>query len=45
MKMPDATEFAHSITLDHLILKNEEDLSRNKDRVAAVVLDVYSKWL
>ena len=45
MKMPEATEFAHSITLDHLILKNTEDLSRNKDRVAAVVLDIYSKWL
>ena len=44
-KMPEATIFAHSITLDHIILGKEEDSSRNGDRVAAVVFDLYTKWL
>ena len=44
-KMPEATKFAHSITLDHIILAKEEDLSRKKDRVACIILDVHSKWL
>ena len=44
--MPEAKEFAHSVTLDHIILgKEEEDSSRNGDRVAAVVFDLYTKWL
>ena len=36
-KMPEATKFAHSSTLDHIILANDEDLSRTKDRVACIV--------
>ena len=44
-KMPEATKLAHSITLDHIILAKEEDLSRTKDRVACILLDIHSKWL
>ena len=43
--MPTATEFAHSLTLDHLILQKEEDLSRKGERVAAVILDIATRWL
>ena len=43
--MPEAKEFAHSVTLDHIIMGKEEDSSRNGDRVAAVAFDLYTKWL
>ena len=43
--MPEATTIAHSLTLDHMILDKDSDLSRKRDRVATVLLDVYTKWL
>ena len=43
--MPEATKFAHSLTLDHMILDKDSDLSRKRNRVATVLLDVYTKWL
>jgi transposase InsO family protein len=33
------------MTLDHMILEKVEDFSRNGDRVVAVILDLFSKWL
>ena len=43
--MPQATQFAHSITLDHIVLRKEEDESRKKARYACVILDIFTRWL
>ena len=43
--MPQPTRHGQSLTLDHMILEKDEDLSRNGDRVAAIILDLFSKWL
>lgn len=43
--MPEATKFAHSITLDPFIFKKQEDASRKGDKVACVIYDIFCKWL
>ena len=43
--MPQATQFAHSVTLDHIVLRKEEDESRKKARCACVILDIFTRWL
>ena len=43
-KLPEPKKFADAITADHKIL-NEDDESRERDRVALVVLDRFTKWL
>ena len=43
-KLPLATKFAHSITLDHIIIGNE-CASRFNHTIACILLDVYSRWL
>ena len=43
--MPTATQFAHSITLDHIVLRKEEDSARRRERYSCVVLDIYTRWL
>ena len=43
-KLPMPKKFADAITCDHKIL-NEDDASRDRDRVALVVLDRHTKWL
>ena len=43
-KLPEPTQFAHSLTADHKIL-NEADASRTGDRVALIVLDRFTRWL
>ena len=42
--LPKPLKFADSITADHKII-NENDSSRESDRVALIVLDRYSRWL
>ena len=43
--MPTATQFAHSITLDHIVLRKEEDSARRRERFSCVVLDIFTRWL
>ena len=43
--MPQATQFAHSVTLDHIVLRKEEDESRKKARYSSVILDIFTRWL
>ena len=43
--MPKATKFAHSITLDHIALRREEDSSRLKSRFSCIILDIFTRWL
>ena len=43
--MPEPTEFAHSLTLDTMVLEKDEDASRSQDKYATICFDVYSKWL
>ncbi len=45
LKVPKPTAHGQHLIIDHIILEKEEDLSRNGDRVAAILLDLYSKWL
>ena len=42
--LPKPLKFADSITADHKIL-NEDDATREKDQVALIILDRYSRWL
>ena len=41
--LPIPKKFADSITADHQIL-NEDDASRNHDRVALIILDRFTQW-
>ena len=43
-QLPQPTAWAHSLSADHAIL-NEQDESREKDRVALVILDRFTRWL
>ena len=43
-ELPEPKEFADAITADHKIL-NEDDESRNADRVALVIMDRFTRWL
>ena len=43
-KLPEPKKFADAITADHKVL-NEDDESRDRDRVALVILDRFTKWL
>ena len=45
VKMPWATEFAHSTTLNHMNLEKEEDFLRNKETVAGIFSDIATKWI
>ena len=40
-ELPEPKEFADAITADHKIL-NEDDESRNADRVALVIMDRFT---
>ena len=33
------------MSLDHIVLRKEEDLSRKKERYSCVVLDIFTRWL
>ena len=43
-RLPEPKKFADAITADHKVL-NEDDESRDRDRVALVILDRFTKWL
>lgn len=43
--MPSPKTFSDAITLDHITLGKHEDASRTGDRVACVILHMYSRWL
>ena len=43
--MPEATQFAHSITLDHMILETQEESAREGERVACALFDIATKWV
>ena len=42
--LPEPKAFADAITADHAIL-NEDDASRDKDKVVCVIQDQYTHWL
>ena len=42
--LPEPAAFADVITADHAII-NEDDASRDKDRVACAIRDQYAHWL
>ena len=42
--MQEATAFAHSITLDHMILETQEESAREGERVACALFDIATKW-
>ena len=42
--LPEPTKWADAITADHKIL-NEEDASREEDRIALIILDRFTSWL
>ena len=43
-QLPAPTAWSHSLSADHVIL-NEQDESREQDRVAMVCLDRFTRWL
>ena len=43
-QLPKPKRFADAVTADHKIL-NEDDESRDYDRVALIVMDRFTRWL
>ena len=44
-ELPKPLKFGHSITAGHKILNDDDDASREADKVAMITLDRYSRWL